>query len=120
VRRPRAGFSIVEVIAAILVLAIGVLSLAGLGISASRMTRAGGRQTVAAAVAQSRFDSLASLPCETLAVSGPVRGTAITRGIQERWVVQDGRNVKQLTDTLFIPERTRPAVYRSVIPCRES
>ncbi len=114
----RAGFTLVEVLVAIVLLAVGLLSLAGLAVTAARTTRQGGTQTVAATLAQSRFDSLASLPCQTLAVSGPISGTATFRGIRERWVVRDGRDVKRLTDSLTVPGRTRPLVYESVIPCR--
>lgn len=118
--RPRAGFTLLEVLVAIILLAVGLLALAGLGVTASRVTRQGAQQTVAASIAQSRFDSLASLPCATLAVSGPVRGSATIRGVTERWVVRDGRDVKRLTDSLTVPGRTRVLVYESVIPCRNS
>lgn len=114
----RAGFTVVEVIAAIVLLAVGLLALAGLGVTASRVARQGAQQTLAASLAQSRFDSLASLPCATLASAGPIGGTSTVRGIRERWVVRDGRDVKRLTDSLTVPRRTRVLVYESVIPCR--
>jgi Tfp pilus assembly protein PilV len=116
----RAGMSIVEVILAIVVLSVGVLALAGLAAAASKTIRGGGTQTVAAAVAQSRFDSLASVPCAALAPAGwTTSGSATTRGVTERWVVTDDRNLKRLADTVRIPGRTNPLVYVSVIPCRD-
>jgi type IV pilus assembly protein PilV len=120
-RRPRArdGFTLIEVIAAILLLSIGLLAIAGLGIVAAKTTRRGSTQTLASAIAQSRFDSLASLPCRTLAVSGPTVGSASVRGVEERWRVVDGYNVKRLTDSLTVPGRATALVYQSVIPCRE-
>ncbi len=115
----RLGFTLVEVIAAILLLTIGLIAVAGLGVVASKSTRRGSTQTLAAAIAQSRFDSLSSLPCYTLAASGPTSGSATIRGVEERWRVVDGRNVKRLTDSLKVPGRADPLVYQSVIPCRE-
>lgn len=114
-----AGFTLVEVVAAIMVLAIGLLAVAGLAVTASATTRYGARQTIAAAVAQSRFDSLSSVPCRGLAVTGPTMGTSTTRGVSENWVVTDGNNVKNLADTLRVVGRTRPLVYLTVLPCRD-
>jgi type IV pilus assembly protein PilV len=116
---PRAGFTLVEVLLAMMILSVGLLALAGLGVTASVGARAGTQQTIAAAVAQSRFDSLASLPCRDLATAGPTTGTALTRGVRERWVVRDGVNVKNFVDTLTFPGRTRPLVYLTVLPCRD-
>ena len=115
----RRGFTLIEVIAAIILLTIGLLAVAGLGVVAAKTTRRGSTQTLAAAIAQSRFDSLSSLPCYTLATSGATSGTSTTRGVVERWRVVDGRNVKRLTDSLTVPGRTATLVYQSVIPCRE-
>ena len=121
--RPRAadrrGFTLIEVIAAIILLTIGLLAVAGLGVVAAKTTRRGSTQTLAAAIAQSRFDSLSSLPCYTLAAAGATSGTATIRGVQEKWRVVDGWNVKRLTDSLTVPGRTSILVYQSVIPCRE-
>ena len=118
-RADRRGFTLIEVIAAIILLTIGLLAVAGLGVVAAKTTRRGSTQTLAAAIAQSRFDSLSSLPCYTLAASGATSGTSTTRGVVERWRVIDGRNVKRLTDSLTVPGRTNTLVYQSVIPCRE-
>lgn len=111
--------TIIEVVVALFLLTVGLLALAGLAASASRTVRAGGVQTVAAALAQSRFDSLSSVPCAGLAALQPTRGTATTRGIRESWIVTDGRNVKRLADTVRVPGRRTPLVFVSVIPCRD-
>jgi len=120
-RRPRRGFTIVEILVAIILLAVGLVSLAALGPATMKMTRAGALQTAATARAEARFDSLASLPCQTLAANGsPTEGAGtLERRIREHWVVTDGRNVKRLVDTLWVPGRTRPLVYLNVLPCRE-
>lgn len=118
--RGRAGFTLIEVIAAIMLLSIGLLAVAGLGVVAAKTTRKGSSQTLAAALAQSRFDSLASLPCNTLAPgTTPTKGVSTVRGVRESWVVTDDWNVKNLSDTLTVPGRAGVLVFRSVIPCRE-
>jgi prepilin-type N-terminal cleavage/methylation domain-containing protein len=118
VARERRGLTLTEVVVAILLLTVGLLALAGLAASASRAVRGGGIQVVAAAVAQSRFDSLMSVPCAGLA-NPTTLGSATTRGVAEKWTVTDGKDVKNLADTVRIPGRTTPVVYRSVIPCRD-
>jgi type II secretory pathway pseudopilin PulG len=118
-RRERDGMTIVEVVVAILMLSVGLLALAGLAAGASKAIRGGGTQVVAAAVAQSRFDSLSSVPCATLANGGATSGSSTTRGITERWSVTDGRNIKRLADSIDVPGRTKKLVYLSVIPCRD-
>jgi type IV pilus assembly protein PilV len=117
----RRGFTIIEVLVAIILLAIGLVSLAALGPATMKMARGGSLQTAASALAEARFDSLASLPCQTLAgpnVTTVGIGTR-ERRIREHWVVTDGYNVKRLVDTLWVPGRTRPLVYLNVLPCRE-
>jgi prepilin-type N-terminal cleavage/methylation domain-containing protein len=118
-RGGRRGFTIVEMLFAVVMLAIGLLSLAGLALSSARMTAGGGRQMTAAAFAQARFDSLASMPCGTLAANGPQTGrTTPVRGVKESWAVSSGYHVKNVIDTLWVTGRARPLVYLSVIPCR--
>lgn len=117
----RRGFTIIELLVAIILLAVGLLSLAALGPATMRMARGGSIQTTATALAEGRFDSLASLPCQTLAPPGyPTAGSGTReRRIREHWVVTDGHNVKRLVDTLWIPGRTRPLIYQNVLPCRD-
>ena len=117
--RRRRGFTLVEMIFAVLMLGIGLLSLAGLAVTSARMTTGGGRQMTASAFAQSRFDSLASQPCANLAPNGPQTGrTTAVRGLRESWAVTDGNHVKNLVDTLWVTGRAKPLVYLSAIPCR--
>jgi hypothetical protein len=118
-RRERRGLTIVEVVVAILLLSVGLLSLAGLAAGTSKAIRGGGTQVVAAAVAQSRFDSLSSVPCDDLAKNATTSGSSTTRGVRETWAVTDGRNIKRLADTIDVPGRTKKLVYLSVIPCRD-
>jgi type IV pilus assembly protein PilV len=117
--RARAGFTLVEVVFAIVVLSVGLLALAGLGLAASRLTRGGSVQTVAASMAQARFDSIASVPCLPLRNAGTTTSPLRTfRGVRERWAVTAGSYRINLVDTLWVPGRRTPLVFRSVLPCR--
>jgi prepilin-type N-terminal cleavage/methylation domain-containing protein len=119
--RNKRGFTIIEILVAIILLAVGLVSLAALGPATMKLTKGGAVQTAATALSEARFDSLASIPCQTLAANGsPTTGSGSReRGIREKWVVTDGYNVKRLVDTLWLPGRTRPLVYQNVLPCRE-
>lgn len=115
----RHGFTIVELIVAILILSTGLVALAGTSTYVVRQMAGGSLQTVAATMVQSRFDSLTSVKCANLATTAAgTKGTNISRGITERWAVVDGVNVKFLYDTVTFAGRTKPLVYRSLIHCR--
>lgn len=80
-RRGRAGFTLVEMMVAVVILAVGLLGLTTTGAYVVRMVSGGQQQTLAASVAQSRLEYLRSLPCASI----PTTGTATTRGIKEQW-----------------------------------
>lgn len=120
VTRPRRGMTLIELMVALLLLNVALLALAGLAGTVARQMRGGALQARAAMVVQSRFDSLASvLPCTALAPAGGQRtGSATTYGVSERWVIRSTNNVLAITDTVRFAGRTKPLVYRSMIPCR--
>jgi Tfp pilus assembly protein PilV len=117
--RPRSGLTIVELMVAILVLSVGLLTLAGFSFSVTRQLQSSGLQGTAALVVQSRLDSLSSIHCATLAPSGPQSGTATTMGVTERWAVFDGNDIKVIVDTVTFKGKTVPLVYQTIIPCRD-
>ena len=115
--RARRGITLIEILVSIILIAValgGALNSAG-----AVATQMGGglRHTVAASLAQTRLDSLASLSCGQLADG--LSGSVTTRGVKEDWKVIDGRNIKTLSVTLTIPRRTQQPVYTTVIPCRD-
>lgn len=115
----RAGMSIIELLVAMVLLAVGLLGMAMLSVRLNKQHDGASTQQFAALVVQSRFDSLASIHCQTLAPSGPVSGTATTRGITERWTIADGNDIKMIVDTVTFAGRTNPLAYVSIIPCRD-
>lgn len=111
--------SLVELIVAMVMLSVGLLGLASLSVRLSTQHRASRSQQFAALVVQSRFDSLSSIHCQSLAPSGRVSGTTTTRGITERWSIVDGNDIKTIFDTVTFAARKKPLAYVSVIPCRD-
>lgn len=123
--RARAGFTLIEVLMAVTLLAIGLLALAGLAATSLRVVRGGAAQTRAAAIAQSRFDSLSSVPCAQIAAAVPasapaVTGTATTRGVVETWSAQmvNNGNMVRMTNALTVPGRAATYQYESRRACR--
>lgn len=116
---PPRGVTIVEVLIAMLVLTFGLLGMAGFSLTLTRQFSSSTRQETAALMVQSRIDSIASIRCEALAPSGTQTGTLVRLGVTEKWSIADGNDIKILTDTVTFSPRTRPLVYRSIIPCRD-
>lgn len=116
VGRLRIGMSLIELMVAIVLLGVGLLGLAALSLKVGKQQRESGTQQLAALVVQSRLDSLASIHCQTLV---PQSGTTVTRGITEKWRIEDGLNIKRIIDTVSFAPRTKPLAYISIIPCRD-
>jgi type IV pilus assembly protein PilV len=117
--RPRQGITIIEVIVAMMILTFGLLGMAGFSMTMTKQFKASTKQEAAALMVQSRIDSVASIRCQALAPSGPQSGTLTMLGVTERWSIEDGDDIKTLTDSVTFSPRTRPLVYRSIIPCRD-
>ncbi|MGH7591050.1 MAG: prepilin-type N-terminal cleavage/methylation domain-containing protein [Gemmatimonadales bacterium] len=85
-----AGFTITEVLVAIIILAIGILALAGGSTAATKMLSQGERSTWAAAVASARIEALRRVANRTVprcTDAAFASGTATTRGVSEAWTV---------------------------------
>ncbi len=115
-RATRRGFTIIEVLVSCVMLLVAVSALLGSSGAVAREMGGGNAQTLAATMAQARLDSLTSLGCATLQVSG---GSRNFRGVQEVWTVTDGKNIKTLDVRLTVPRRTNQLRYRMVVPCRD-
>jgi len=116
-RRSHSGFTVVEVLVAIVIMALGVLGLAGTASSVSRLIGGGAQQTLAANVAMSRFEQLRSTACASMAA-----GTATTRGMTEHWIVSaSGTSLYTATDTVKYKaaggRRPSPLIFTSYVKC---
>lgn len=110
----RRGFTLVEVIVAIVVLSIGVLSLAAGAAMTVRLVGGGARQTLAAVVAQAHFEQLRGGSCTAMA-----SGADTVRGIAGQWTVRTVTRGRSVTLALSYdtPTGRKTRVYRSILPC---
>jgi prepilin-type N-terminal cleavage/methylation domain-containing protein len=89
VKRSTAGFTIVEVLMAVVVLGVGVVAMAGSSALVTRMIGRGQRATRAGQVAAQRLDSLRLIAfkttphCTQVVNGGPVS----TLGVTQSWAV---------------------------------
>ena len=109
----RYGFTIIELLVAIVILTVGLLALAGTaGLVASHVGD-GGRLTSAAQAARSIIDSLATRDCATIA-----SGTS-TRGVSVSWTAS--RDSSAVTIDVAVGSRLRHGsrrdAYQAIVPC---
>ncbi len=82
----RRGFTLVELIVAIVILSVGVLGLASTAAVVTRQIGGGAQQARAAAVAQARFESLRGMSCVDYGTM-PLTGEDELEGFREVWSV---------------------------------
>ena len=105
-KRARQGFTLVELIIAIIILVVGVLGLASTAAVVMRQITASSMQTRAAMMAQSRLEQLRSVPCANMA-----NGNATSNGVTETWRVTVNARTATLVTVVTWTERR---VARSV------
>jgi prepilin-type N-terminal cleavage/methylation domain-containing protein len=112
--RARGGFTLVEMIVAILILTVGVLGLAGTAMYVTRMVGGGAQQTLAAGIAQSQFEALRASSCASARSD-----SAVTRGISSSWTVTPVARGLDVTVRvrLVTPAGTNTRSFRSLITC---
>jgi prepilin-type N-terminal cleavage/methylation domain-containing protein len=122
-KRSSSGFTLVEVLVAIVVLGIGIVALVGSSAMVTRMIGRGKVETRAAQVASRRVETLrlaaySTSPRCTAAgfISG---GPATTSGITESWVVPGAGKVRsvQVNVTYRTVQGTRTASLQTRIEC---
>jgi prepilin-type N-terminal cleavage/methylation domain-containing protein len=108
------GFSLVELMVALVILTVGVLGLAASARVVTQMTGSGGRYGGAAAVASSRFEQLRAADCATL-----TGGSATTGRYTETWTVTSVSllRVIELTVSYNDGTSTRSSTYATTISC---
>ena len=117
--RPRRGVTLVELIVAVTILMLGLLSIVGISASISRSLGQARMESLAANAAQSRFELLAGTACTSMTLNTVTQ--ASRRNLTERYVVTDGgNNTRMLRDTVtwLAGKTTRVVAFQSLIPCR--
>lgn len=121
--RARAGFTLIELILAMLIVATGVLSMLATGQTVVRLMSGSRQATLAATLAQSRIEALRALDCSAPQLAS---GTVVTRGITHRITVTtpvsaaNSMSVREIIDSVsYRNDRgiTQTQVYSTVRPC---
>ena len=79
--KARGGFTLIEVVVAIVMLAAGALALAGTAAVTARRMAESARRSSAVSMARSRAEVSMASPCASLA-----SGSETVRGVQSSWV----------------------------------
>ncbi|HTI62603.1 MAG TPA: prepilin-type N-terminal cleavage/methylation domain-containing protein [Gemmatimonadaceae bacterium] len=115
-RARRDGFTLAEVVVAMVILSVGLLALASGSMGVIRQMRSGNQAAIAAMVAQSRMEKMRSRTCSSITT-----GTATTSGMAEKWSVNAmSARISAVTETVtYVP---RPGVTKKlgmtgVVPC---
>jgi len=83
-RRNERGFTLIELMLSLMLFTVGILSLGATSSIVVRTMGGAREQTLAAMMAQSRFERLRGLGCSSSQLAG---GSASARGIAEKWTV---------------------------------
>lgn len=112
--RFRRGFSIVELVVAMMLVAIGLLSLVGANTVLVRRRNEARQRLTAVTAATNRVAQLSSGPC--LSVSGAANGSP---GMAERWSVRSEPNAtREIVDSVHFGARPAHAfAVHTRVPC---
>lgn len=111
----RRGFTIIEVLIAVMILTVGIVGLATTAALVTRMVGQGQRYTEAASMASERFEILRAQPCASLA-----NGSQTSGGYTVAWTVTTvGGSGRQFDVTVTSPTTsgTRQDVFTTMRNC---
>jgi prepilin-type N-terminal cleavage/methylation domain-containing protein len=110
----RSGFTLVELLVAITIFTVGLLAMAGTSSMIMQMMAGSEARSVAAGVAESRFEKIAGTAC-----ANRTSGTVTTRNIIETWTRFPLARADDVTVavTYLSGHRSRTETFRSYIPC---
>jgi prepilin-type N-terminal cleavage/methylation domain-containing protein len=112
----RSGFTLVEMMVAVVILAVGLLGLASTAAVVTRQVGGGAQQSLAANAVQSRLEWMRSVPCSKITDS-----TAKNRGVSEHWVPGAKVNgVLWVVDSVrySVGGTARVQTYTMTVPCK--
>lgn len=108
------GFTIVELVIAVMVFSVGLLALAGTSSAILMAMTSTKSRTIAAGVAESRLERMRTTACASRA-----SGSATTRGIAEAWTLTRLARADDVTVvvTFLSNHQPRTETFRSFMPC---
>lgn len=104
------GFTLIEILVALVILGVSLLALAGLMVTTTRNNASAGQVTEAATLAQDKLEELRAIPWDRV-VSGQDQragSTGITYG--RNWNVVTNGNIKTITITVSWSDRFNHAI----------
>ncbi len=122
-KRASAGFSLIEVLVAVVVLGVGLVALVGSSAMVTRMIGRGKITTRAAQVASSRLEKLRVAAFSTTprctSASFATGGPLTAAGITESWTVSTGSSLRtvQVTVSYRTSNGTRSNLLQTRIRC---
>lgn len=118
IAKSREGFTITEVVVAVMILSVGVLGLAGTSAAVARQMGGSADMTRAASRAASRLERLSGL--NTCPGTTATTGTETTGGVVERWTVRGAGGMSltaNVIDSVRILPKPRWYVFQSDVRC---
>jgi prepilin-type N-terminal cleavage/methylation domain-containing protein len=109
------GFTLIELVVAVTILAVGVLAVAASAVPLARLVRRGGVQAASAAEAGGRIESLRAAGCAM-----PATGVASAgQGLRITWTVSGGGALQELTVVAAYPwgPGARSDTFRTAVAC---
>ncbi|GAC1692965.1 MAG: hypothetical protein NVS9B3_11270 [Gemmatimonadaceae bacterium] len=100
--RPRRGLTLAELLVAVVLFDIGVLSLLSVAATVTRAVGEGGNATLAARAVEGRVETLAALRCDRVATSGGGWREGVSGNVTERWTVYDTAGSVIVRDTVAV------------------
>jgi type IV pilus modification protein PilV len=112
--RARRGFTLAELLVALMVFSVGALALAATSANVIRMMTASKNRTQAADVAQARFERMRSQPC-----SMHTTDSTTTRGVAESWQTVSLSRADDVTVRVrfYASGALQTRLYRTFLPC---
>jgi prepilin-type N-terminal cleavage/methylation domain-containing protein len=117
------GFTLIEVLVALVLLTVGVMALVGTSALVSRMIGRGRGSTVAVQVATARLESLRRVAASTTPkCTSPrfVSDSTTTAGVSERWVVDTAAGLSRRVSVILTYRDPRGPVrdtLRTIVLC---
>jgi prepilin-type N-terminal cleavage/methylation domain-containing protein len=106
------GFTLIEVLVALIILAISLLALAGLMVTTTKNNSSGNHMTEAATFAQDKLEELRAMRWENLPVGTSSDQKSGSTGINytRNWKVEPGGVLKTITISINWQDRTNHSI----------
>jgi len=104
------GFTLIEVLIALVILSIAFLGLAGLMVQTTKNNSFGGRMTEAATIAQDKLEELRAVSWVTITPGSDLKMGSNGMDYARAWNVATNGNLKTITITINWNDRTNHSI----------